>query len=633
MIELSHRRSPAASGRGPGWLTCFLLPLFLLVFPGAVSADNDPTQSLLESAVFRQHWYALLHYRENGSQRTISDPAFYAASSEGKLPTPREELQVIREALQEEDTDIYCQFPARSALIKRAVENPTNLPDISSKCSLEAGHQVDEKTPLLGFASANDASIASIFGHIFLAIEPAQARLNATTITYAAQLDADREGAHAQAIGWKDAYRGLTGGLSGTYGEAPLHERLRVYNQEQQRSVWLYELTLSREEKHFLLWHLHELQGVRAPYRFLSHNCGYGALAVLDAALGTRLKGELDGTVAPQSVLSRLDKRDILDFQRVEPSTEKKIELLRTQVPQRLAQAVDSYLHEEHLPSTDWLEKYPQAAELFYLEIKKRHLEEESHWTALKRLGSYGTRDINWHELIGRGKDPRYAQPYRYIGLGMQSLSSDDHALLVSFSPGYKGPLGRPRGYPNGYGIQFLSGSLRVTDDGDIELRQLDFIHFENLAGQRTAYGDRATTARVQFVRRRYRDSYGAQLDDQVNVLETLLGAGLSRRLGVFRLVGLLDGILTTNLPGSEKKETYAYTGPQIKLIWQSLDWHARLSVSHRFALHAPAPYRRTLRLQGSWYPTERMGLIIKAERLQGVYRESYAQAGIRFHF
>ena len=604
----------------------------LCAFPIFVSAEDAPVKNLLENEEFRSHWYALLHYRGDGENRTITDPTFYAASSGNDLPTPREELQVIWRYLDKGEGELYCQFPARSALIKREGEGFYDLPDISVACSSEVNDRVDQTDPLLGFASASDASLASVFGHIFLVVEPASGRLSASTIEYAAQIGGNGERGDHQAIDWKDAYRGLTGDLSGTYSKAPLHERLRVYNREQQRNVWLYELALSTEEQRLLHWHLDELQGVKIPYRFLSHNCGYGALAVIDAVLGTNLRKELNGVVAPQSVLRKFDKRGLLELKRVELATDQKIDILRSQLRRELVETIDSCLSQGRYPSVEWLEDNPRAAELLYLEIKRQHFQKEPHWEALKQLGPYGTREVDWREPTKHARDPRYAQPYRYIGVGVQSFYSDDNGLLISFSPGYKGPLARPRGYPKGYGVQLFSGSIRIDKHNDVHLQQLDFVHFENLAGKRTAYGDRATEARLQLVHRRHGSSR-MRSADRDNVLEALFGAGLSHRAGTLRMAGLIDGLFVTNFSGGEGLVPYVYAGPHIKMTWESLNWHARVSASHRFALHSPVAYRQTLRVQGAWYPTERLGLIIQAERLQGFYRERRTQAELRFHF
>jgi hypothetical protein len=80
----------------------------------------------------------------------------------------------------------------------------------------------------------------------------------------------------------------------------PYDEQAARYTAEQGRDVWEYDLALTEAEVRFLVLHLWELRTARIDYYYLTRNCAYEDLALLEvAAPRLDLLSGLDAVVSP----------------------------------------------------------------------------------------------------------------------------------------------------------------------------------------------------------------------------------------------------------------------------------------------------------------------------------------------
>jgi hypothetical protein len=77
--------------------------------------------------------------------------------------------------------------------------------------------------------------------------------------------------------------RGLFGGLVAGFRLAPFHERVRKYERQEQRDLWLFPLQVSQDEIDQLVRHLWELKDVEFRYGFFGGNCAQKILAIVHA--------------------------------------------------------------------------------------------------------------------------------------------------------------------------------------------------------------------------------------------------------------------------------------------------------------------------------------------------------------
>jgi hypothetical protein len=133
------------------------------------------------------------------------------------------------------------------------------------------------------FAGAYSGNPASIAGHTFLRLFSAGSEkaggspLLSYGFGYAAATDPrDR--------GLVYMWRGLTGHYTGVFTLEPFYIKTSIYNNGESRDLFEHRLSLNQDEVQFLVELIFELQAhASAPYFFLTKNCSYWLLRVLEA--------------------------------------------------------------------------------------------------------------------------------------------------------------------------------------------------------------------------------------------------------------------------------------------------------------------------------------------------------------
>lgn len=229
-------------------------------------------------------WIRLVHYQQSGSkfESEIDSPAFFI-SPKGKHD-PEAELQATIEAFQNENADVkeedslICRFPARYEWLKQTHKlKERSCPRYQKWFQTLRGDSVS-----LVFSSYYLNNPSSAFGHTLLRInkEPSakdgrRYELLDYGINYAA--NADTSNALLYAV------KGLFGGFKGTFTNTPYYYKVREYNNAESRDLWEYELTLKPEQVNRLLAHVWELGPNAADYWYLTENCSYFMIALLES--------------------------------------------------------------------------------------------------------------------------------------------------------------------------------------------------------------------------------------------------------------------------------------------------------------------------------------------------------------
>jgi Domain of unknown function (DUF4105) len=137
-------------------------------------------------------------------------------------------------------------------------------------------------TVSLIFASGYLGNPASYFGHVFLKhnVHPLHDSLNLynPVFAYGAETVSDDPF-------WLYAWRGLTGGYFGGFGEREFYVLRHDYGQNQLRDLWEFELELDSVETARLLNAVDTGQSRAHRYYFLGQNCVTGVMDVLDKSL------------------------------------------------------------------------------------------------------------------------------------------------------------------------------------------------------------------------------------------------------------------------------------------------------------------------------------------------------------
>ncbi len=317
------------------------------------------SQSAWSTPIYERHdWLRLVHYEKTiwgGFSNSAKNNAYYV-SPNGKTD-PKAEFEAVKSALAnistytgKPDEHPRCLFPARSKWV--AKETGLTLPgDDWCPKFIAWKIKVIGRSITYVFSSFHLNNPSSTFGHTLL-------RLNRRTLE---ELSGDSEGRQLLDYGVNYGLMApkvnpvlyglfaLAGAFPGNFLVLPYFYKVREYNDYESRDLWEYDLKLTEAEVETLVDHLWELDKVIYAYHYLTDNCGYQVLAVLDAAAPRlNLVKKLRKWVMPSDTVKIIADSGLVQRVHYRPS-------IRTQFYHRRADLKTS----QELAALDALEKDP----------------------------------------------------------------------------------------------------------------------------------------------------------------------------------------------------------------------------------------------------------------------------------
>ena len=155
-----------------------------------------------------------------------------------------------------------------------------------------------------------------MYGHTFLRLDERgreDGGLLDYSLNFAAQTDTRS--------GVLFALFGLTGGFPGRFSLLPYYMKVQEYNNLESRDLWEYRLDLGTRTVDMLLRHAWELGSAHFDYYFLTKNCSYQLLPLLEAAdPSLRLSEKLPLQVVPADTVRLLRESGLAGPPRYRPS-------------------------------------------------------------------------------------------------------------------------------------------------------------------------------------------------------------------------------------------------------------------------------------------------------------------------
>lgn len=260
--------------------------LFLaLCFTSSLAQANDlMAQAHKLQLSTDKTWLNLLHYRSGmfGTKSEIGDSHYYL-SPKGRYDAEAE-LDATVKALYidtysgEPDQHPACRFPARALYLNKHLNQKLNVHCPKLHYYKE---KMEAKGVALVFSSYFLDTPASAFGHTFLRFlknpdQEDQFELLDYSLNYAAVVTSSNAFIYG--------LLGLTGGFNGEFASLPHFYKVREYNDHESRDLWSYELNVTNDQLDMIIAHSWELGQVPVPYYYLTANCSYFMLALLDVA-------------------------------------------------------------------------------------------------------------------------------------------------------------------------------------------------------------------------------------------------------------------------------------------------------------------------------------------------------------
>jgi len=257
-------------------------------FDAGAGFPADKVTALVEVARDRElaqtrQWRRLGHWREvarRGPKSVIDGERFFLAPN-GKTDPAAEltaTIQGIYGSATRGDAHPACRFPARTMWLQRQLAQAgARLPKIRCSGFDAFFAKLAPKAVHLVFSSYYLNNPSTAFGHTLFRIERgADAELLDYGVNYAAHTSGENFLLYA--------VKGMSGAYPGYFRLLPFYYKVREYADFESRDLWSYELDLAPVEVHMLVAHLWELDGVRIDYFYLSENCSYQLLSIIEVA-------------------------------------------------------------------------------------------------------------------------------------------------------------------------------------------------------------------------------------------------------------------------------------------------------------------------------------------------------------
>lgn len=492
-------------------LPAFLLLFLLLAIPAPTQAVPTAASHVVEMAKRQglyesKAWLALLHYTGSSFFSPLESEAdsgsFFLAKNGNRDPSA-EMAATIRgihtpaAAFKNADLHPRCRFPARFHYLVTSLHlDGQSLPRPACRGFDRFYQTLRSRSVTVVYAAAYINSPASMYGHTFLKFDrhpdDVRKQLLDLTFNYAAN-------ANPEDNSLVYSFRGIFGGYAGIYTFPTYHEKLKEYNDIENRDIWEYRLNFTVEEIDQLIRHIWEIQQIHFRYYFFDENCSYRILAVLSAA-----RPEMDVMkqfrvhAIPLNTIRALTEGGHVAAVMYRPSFNRKIRYYQSQMSDlqiraayRLAagtlssdaealnafsdiersQILDlAYDYLRQIMATDPASKrYRDQQDIAYrILLARSHLENPF---SLKKAPIPSVRDDQGHETT------RVA-----TGIGTEN---EQGFLDLHYRASYHSLTDPPAGYMSGAELSFFDFQFRMeareTKRADLLLKRLDYIRIISL--------------------------------------------------------------------------------------------------------------------------------------------------------
>jgi hypothetical protein len=453
---------------------------FGLFLSPAASGDDRSARSRTLARARELHlaadreWLRLLHYDTGffgGRDSEVARGPFFL-SPRGKSDHEAELIATLTAFFDpvvpgREDSHALCRFPARREWLDHHLHflqgRTFHCPTLDAAMARVAPTGVS-----LVYASSYVGNPASAFGHTFLylatqasdAAGPGTRAHDLASFGIEYRANTDTKNALLYAV------KGLTGLFPGRFETPDYDHQVDRYTIEQARDLWEYSLDLSSEEIRFLVFHLWELKDATIDYYYLTRNCSFEVMELLETAaprlsLLTNLKpivlpiDTVRAVAAVPGLIRNIDYRPSL-------STRLHARFDRLTISEQWM--VRRLLRD---PSSPWPEDMPEGRRPLVLDAAIFELEAHSSADLESPVPSHA-RTI-WRELVARRSGPALPEPLVHPDWDVRpELAHGSMRVLLG-----TGWMSETKGAFGVLGYRLALHDLTDPPDGSPELSQL----------------------------------------------------------------------------------------------------------------------------------------------------------------
>lgn len=579
--------------KGYGYLIEFI-SLFILFFtisaPAPAQSEERPFLNELlkkaeeEKLYNNRYWQILLHYKpkRSGFESFIDDPRFFL-SPDGK-EKPEAELEATLRAFyqsdKKDDEHPKCRFIARYEWLKEKLDiDESVFSDIVCKdFNNTIDNVVQPRSLVLVFPAFYMNNPASMFGHTLLRIDSSyQSKLLSHAVNYAAYIDDS---------GILYPFKGIFGFYKGYYKVFPYYERVKEYNDIEQRDMWEYRLNLSEEEVRRMFMHIWELRDIYSFYYFFDENCSYNLLFLLEAAKPSFILTDKTGPwVIPVDTLRAVKNSGIVASTEFRPAMATRIRyiasLLNEDSQKTALKIVEQEIDPDQILDIDNNEKIKildLAIEIIQYKYNKQKLTRDEYsklfLSALRARSTLGNPDENSFIPIPKQPEEGHFSSRFSLGIGVKG---DNPFQELRYRPAYHNLIDPDDGYLVGSQIVFADTAVRYYTNGKIRLETFDLIDIVSLSPRNNFFKPLSWKVKTGLTQK-----MGIDKDEHlIYQLDTGFGIAFQHEF-----IGLYYALAEASLNvGGEFKDNYALgVGIGVGTVKQITDlWKVNLSAEALF--------------------------------------------------
>lgn len=561
--------------------------MLLLVARPALAAEEYVADLVVraraENLAADPQWLALGLWQSDligsGVASLLANPGFFLAET-GKI-NPAAELEATlvafaAPATAEPDQHPQCLKPARFRWLKQRLQfDPARLPEQPCPRLQAWLATIDPGRLTLIFPAAYLNNPSSMFGHTLIRIDPPPERtrepLTARTVHFAADNQGER--------GALFALKGLSGGYSGYFAVMPYYEKVTQYSDIENRDIWEYELNYTSDQIRLMLLSLWELDLQPIDYFFLSTNCSYVLLALLQVGRpDLRLTDQFPVYAIPvDTVRATIDGTRLLRHAVFRPSQRTQIGDQWRRLDRRPRKLVLALADGEMAPSDAAVSVLPGTERARVLELAQAYLQYRLDTANITRseMAPRALALLRARARVDETGPPSAAPPTvrpdeghhsARLGVGV-GMTGDRPFTEVALRPAYHDLLDPSDGYVPGAAINFLDVHLRWYERAAPSLESATLIGIESLTPRDDLF--RSLSWRVRFAAERFRDR-PSQAGDIVG--SAAAGAGPSWDVAdALRIYAFADAALLADHKWPNGR--VFSIGPAAGMLWSLTPW------------------------------------------------------------
>lgn len=431
----------------------------------------------------RPTWRRLLHYVGSGDDLVSEvDSANFFFAADGKRDAQAELAATLRAffrpadyAIGPHDEHPQCRFIARFTWLQSQLPlSEAALPQVECQQYRDWHSAIDAHSLELVFPAAYLNNPSSMFGHTLLRLDQQPSAADSGDGTELASYAVNFSAQTQETNGALFAIKGLTGFYAGRYSLRKYYEMVNTYSEMESRDIWSYPLDFTQEEIDRMLRHLWEMEDVDFEYYFLSENCSYQLLRLLEVA---RPELELSEgyfyQVEPSATVKRAVDAGLTGEPQFRPALVTRIRNRLDRLPPRGRDHVSALVAGEPSDPTPALatEDRALALEIAFDLLKHRRSEGE---ISEQTYGQRALPLLSQRSELPAGRPPQApapdTAPHRAhdatrVGVGVGAAEGGSFVEL-NFRPSFHALTERAPGFTEGAQIEVLDTRIRVPRNG-----------------------------------------------------------------------------------------------------------------------------------------------------------------------